>query len=259
MFFDTHAHYDDERFSGEENPVGRDALIESLFASDICGILNCATKTEGFPDTLALAEKYPFMYAALGIHPSDCFRYDDMDDALSTLESALRNPSVVALGEIGLDYHYDFSPRDIQRIYFTEQLSLASRLGLPAVIHDRDAHLDVFESVRAFKGTAVFHSCSESAETVRQLCRAGHYISFSGSVTFKNARVAAEAAAVVPDELLLIETDCPYLAPSPHRGELNHSGFVRYTAQRLAELRGVSLEHIERITADNAKKLFRLL
>ncbi len=258
MIFDTHAHYDDKRFFGEEMNVTRDELLVLLFETSVCGILNCATCIENFEQTLDLSHRYANVYAALGIHPSDCYRYESMPDALAALENALDNNDVRALGEIGLDYHYDFSPRDKQREYFDAQLRIAEKAGIPAVIHDRDAHGDVFEFIRNFKGTAIIHSCSESAETVRQLCKKGHYVSFSGSVTFKNAHSVREAAAAVPDELLLVETDCPYMAPVPFRGKLNHSGYIKYIVDCLAEVRGATPEHIERITEQNAKRLFKV-
>lgn len=257
QFFDTHAHYDDERFSGEENPGGRDALLDRLFSENVCGVLNCATKLEGFEATLWLTRAYEHVYAALGIHPSDTYRYKDMNAALDTLISALKAPKIVAVGEIGLDRHYDFSPYDIQLEYFKAQLQIAQEAGLPAVIHDREAHGDTFDALRDFKGTAIIHSCSESAEVVRQLCRMGHYVSFSGSVTFKNARSVVEAAAVAPDELLLIETDCPYMSPAPLRGKLNHSGNLSLIASKLAEIRGTTTEHIAEITERNARKLLK--
>ena len=253
MIFDTHAHYDDKKFDQD-----RYEILDSLFSSGVSGILNCATATENFKDTLDLSDKYEKVYAALGIHPSDCYRYKSMEDALNVLYDTIRDNDVRALGEIGLDYHYDFSPKESQLPYFAAQLEVAEKLGLPAIIHDREAHGDVFEHLRKFKGVAVIHSCSESAETVRQLCSKGHYISFSGSVTFKNAHSVREAAKAVPDELLLVETDSPYMAPVPVRGERNDSGNIRYIISVLAEVRGGTAENIGRITEENAKRLFKI-
>ena len=253
MIFDTHAHYDDSEF--EED---RSSVIERQFSCGVSGILNCATCLENIPETLKLCKKYERMYAALGIHPSDCYRYKSIDESLSALQRFISDNDVKALGEIGLDYHYDFSPKEKQLPYFEEQLKLAERFGLPAVIHDREAHGDVFDRLRNFKGVAVIHSCSESAETVRQLCLKGHYVSFSGSVTFKNANSVREAAKAVPDELLLVETDAPYMAPVPLRGSRNESLNIRYMIDVLAETRGESPDHIERITEENAKRLFKI-
>lgn len=253
MIFDTHAHYDDEKFEADQKEV-----IEKQFEGGVSGILNCATCLENIPETLKLCKKYERMYAALGIHPSDCYRYKSSDESLSALECAIKDNDVKALGEIGLDYHYDFSPKEKQLTYFEAQLELAYKLGLPAVIHDREAHGDVFERLRAFKGTAIIHSCSESAETVRQLCRMGHYVSFSGSVTFKNASSVREAAKAVPDDLLLVETDSPYMAPVPLRGTRNESLNIKYIIGVLAEVRGSTPEYIEQITEENAKRLFKI-
>jgi len=253
MIFDTHAHYDDAKFDSD-----RDEVLERLFKSGVSGVLNCATAIENFSQTLNLSDKYDKVYAALGIHPSDCYRYESLSDSLQILKDTILNNDVRALGEIGLDYHYDFSPKEKQLPYFAAQLKLAEELGLPAVIHDREAHGDVFEHLRNFRGTAIIHSCSESAETVRQLCGKGHYISFSGSVTFKNAHSVREAAKAVPDGLLLVETDSPYMAPVPKRGQRNDSGNIRCIISVLAEVRGDTTENIERITEENAKRLFKI-
>lgn len=252
MIFDTHAHYDDEKFDADRYEV-----IDGLFKDGVSGILNCATCIENFGATLDLSRKYERVYAALGIHPSDCYRYKSLEDSMERLRSAIAENDVRALGEIGLDYHYDFSPKHSQLEYFDAQLGLAEELGLPAVIHDREAHGDVFERLRKFRGTAVIHSCSESAETVRQLCRLGHYVSFSGSVTFKNASSVREAASSVPDGQLLVETDSPYMAPVPVRGKRNDSGNIRHIIAVLAEVRGVEPSYIEHITEQNAKRLFK--
>ena len=253
MIFDTHAHYDDGKFDPD-----REEVINGLFSSGVSGVLNCATCLENVPATLGLCAKHERMYAALGIHPSDCYRYKSMDDSLDALSRLIGENDVRALGEIGLDYHYDFSPKEKQIPYFEAQLELAEKLGLPAVIHDREAHGDVFDRIRRFRGTAIIHSCSESAETVRQLCRMGHYVSFSGSVTFRNANSVREAAKAVPDKLLLVETDAPYMAPVPFRGQRNDSLKIRHIVAVLAEVREDTPEHIESITEQNAKRLLKI-
>ena len=259
MLFDSHAHYDDKRFFGDEVPEGRDALLSEIFRGGVGKILNAGTNPDTSRAALALAGRYPGFYAAVGVHPSDCPRYSDMDKTISEIEELAKAEKAVAIGEIGLDYHYDHSPFDVQKKWFEAQLSLARSLDLPAVIHDRDAHGDVFEILRRTKGvTAIIHSCSESAETVRQYAKMGFYISFSGTVTFKNAANVALAAAAVPADLLLAETDCPYLAPHPMRGKLNHSGYLKYTVAKLAEIRGVSYEEAEDLTYRNALRVFRI-
>lgn len=259
MLFDTHAHYDDERFLGSENEKTVHELLQSLFDGDVSNIINAGTNIQTSEKSISFSERFDGMYAAVGIHPSDCFKYEDMDTTLEHIAQLAQHRKVVAIGEIGLDYHYDFSPKDIQRQWFAAQLDLAKRLDLPVIIHDRDAHGDVFEMLRATKGVrAVMHSCSESAETVRQLTKMGHYVSFSGSLTFKNAHSVVQAAQAVPLDMVMIETDCPYLAPVPFRGKLNHSGLMIHTAEKLAEIKGISLEEICKITAENAKRFFNI-
>ena len=242
-YFDSHAHYYDERFS-EELEQGVDTLIDTLFSEKVSYIINVGTDPTTSRAAAAQARKYENMYTAIGIHPSDTRFLSDMDSELAFVRELIRSPEskCVALGEIGLDYHYDFSPRDIQKVWFKAQLELARQLDLPAVIHDRDAHGDVFDMIKSTKGVrCVMHSCSESAEAVRQLTDMGHYISFSGSVTFKNAKNTVLSAEACPLDKILIETDCPYLAPTPHRGKLNHSGLVRHTAEKLADNYWMSL------------------
>lgn len=257
MLFDTHAHYDDERFSSDENPLSVDGLLQSLFAGDVKGIVNAGTNLDTCKKSIELSEKFDMMYAAVGIHPSDCFKYSDMDEVLQKIAEMSKHEKAVAIGEIGLDYHYDFSPKDVQKRWFYAQLELAEQLSLPAVIHDRDAHGDVFDMIRRFRNIrVVMHSCSESAEAVKQLTRMGHYVSFSGSLTFKNAKSVIEAAKAAPLDMIMIETDCPYLSPVPHRGKMNHSGLMRHTAEVLAEIKGVSYDDICQITYENALRFF---
>lgn len=252
MYFDTHAHYDDEKFDGI-----RDGLLQSLFQGDVSHILNCATAPSNYQNTIDLTKRYEGIYGAIGIHPSDTYKYPDIEKELSVIEDIIKSEKkIVALGEIGLDYHYDFSPKDIQKEYFKAQLELSEKLNVPVVIHDRDAHGDVFDMLSRVKVRAVLHSCSESAEQVRQYCKMGHYISFSGSVTFKNARSVKEAALAADEDKLLIETDCPYLSPVPHRGKLNHSGYLTYTCAAIAEIRGKTPEYIRDLTRENAKRFF---
>ncbi len=250
MIFDSHAHYDDERF---EN---RDALLSSLFDSNVVGIVNAGTNLNTSGISLDMAEKYERMYACVGIHPSDCYKYNDMEQVLTEVEKMLSHPKAVALGECGLDYHYDFSPKDVQKVWYEAQLCLAEKLGVPVVIHDRDAHADVIDMLLAHDVTAIIHSCSESAEDVKRLVKKGHYISFSGTVSFKNAVNVRRAAAEVPADRLLVETDCPYLAPVPVRGTTNHSGNIIHTAAALAEARSTTTDEILELTRKNAERVF---
>ncbi len=249
--FDTHAHYDDRRFNDD-----RDELLNSLFSSGkVYAAVNCGCDVQSSGRSLALAYKYKNIYAAAGIHPHEASNATDAD--FDTIASFLSDDKCVALGEIGLDYHYDFSPRDVQKTVFERQLCMASELSMPVIIHDREAHADCVDAVlrhRDVKG--VFHSFSGSAETAAVLQKAGWYISFSGSLTFKNANNLIRAAEVVANDRLLVETDSPYLTPVPHRGKRNDSGYVEHIIQKLAEIRGESYEFIETLTRENAKRFF---
>lgn len=249
--FDTHAHYDDKRFDED-----RDDLISGLFDSGkVYGIVNCGCDIDTSKKSLALAHKYKRMYAAVGIHPHEASKVTDAD--YEKIRQMLSDEKTVALGEIGLDYHYDFSPRDIQKTVFENQLLLAEELGMPVVIHDREAHADCIGAVlRHPEVRGVFHSFSGSAETARLLQKQGWYLSFSGPVTFKDARKTVEAVAATANDRLLVETDCPYLTPVPHRGKRNHSGYVCHIIEKIAEIRGESYEFIETLTRENAKRFF---
>ena len=201
------------------------------------------------------------MYTAIGIHPSDTRFLTDMDSDLAKTEELILNPEnkCVALGEIGLDYHYPDTDCEKQMQYFTAQMQMAERLSLPVVIHDRDAHEDVMDVIRKFpKVKGILHSFSGSAEMAKELVKLGYLISFSGTVTFKNARKPKEACSAVPLDRLLIETDAPYLAPHPLRGTLNHSGNLVYTVAAIAEIKGISEEEVCRITEENARRIFKL-
>lgn len=250
MYFDTHAHYDDEAFD-----VDRDSVIQSLPGEGVSLVLNAASDLNSSFKTVALAEKYPFFYAAVGIHPHEASGMSD--ETLEKLRALASNEKVVAIGEIGLDYHYNFSPRETQKEAFRLQMALAQELNLPVIIHNRDAHEDSLEIVRAFPGVrGVFHCYSGSLEMARELIKLGWHLSFAGPVTFNNARKAPEVVAAVPEERLMIETDCPYLAPVPLRGKRNDSRNLKYIAKRIAEIRGTTLEHIAEVTMQNGINFF---
>lgn len=258
--FDSHAHYFDDRFFGAECPEGADVLLSRLFgAGELCGIINVGTDIPSTERALAQADRYPHMYVAAGIHPSDSRHYPDMEAELALLRALLsrRRDKIVAIGEIGLDYHYPETDKEAQARWLHAQLALAQEYDLPVVIHDREAHGDSFDAVCAHPHVrGVFHSYSGSTEMAKELIRRGWYISFSGTITFKNATKIAAVAAEMPRDSVLIETDCPYLAPHPHRGSLNHSGMLSYTAARLGELWGISGEEAAAITAHNAETFF---
>lgn len=259
--FDTHAHYHDARFSEDETLPPRAELLSSLFSETICGIVNVGTDTETSREALALAKGYPRMYAAVGMYPGSCPSADEaaVGDALRVFRVLLDDPKTVAIGEIGFDFHYDDVPREIQAVWFERQLQLAAETGYPVIIHNREAHGATMDLLRKYPDVrGVLHSYSGSAEMAAELMKMGWYISFSGVVTFKNAARMAEVVKSVPVERMLVETDCPYLTPVPFRGRANHSGYLPYTVQRIAELHGTTPEEIADITRKNAETLFRL-
>ncbi len=260
--FDSHAHYFDAKFDGREDEI----LRTEVFGKDVGRVINVGTNPVTNALCVAQAAKYDGMYAAVGIHPEDCqMMTESAADAVSELEKFIgttetrKRSGIVALGEIGLDYHVNGGNPDRlrQMEFFSLQLELAEKTGLPVIIHDREAHGDCFETVLKHPGVrGVFHSYSGSAEMARELTKRGWYISFSGVVTFKNASRIRETAATVSQEYLLVETDCPYLAPHPHRGEINHSGLMKYTVETLAAVRETTPEAIAEITRKNASELF---
>lgn len=246
--FDAHAHYDDKWFDGD-----RDSLLSSMPQNGVSYIVNAAVDIQTSLTAIGFAEKYPFMYACAGIHPENL---DGLaPDYPEQLTELLRHPRVVALGEIGLDYHWDI-PKAEQNRVFEEQLRLARELDMPVVIHDREAHGDVMELVRRYKPRGLMHCYSGSVEMLKEVIKLGMSISLGGTVTFKNARVPVEVAAAVPLDRLLLETDCPYLSPVPYRGKRNDSSNIAYTAQRIADIRGMDAQELVDITTENAKRLF---
>lgn len=252
--FDTHAHYDDDRFEGI-----REECIKESFDIGVEYIVNASSDIKSSKSSLALADKYPQFYAACGIHPHECCDISGKNEALDAVKSLLSHKKAVALGEIGLDYYYDTDWKDKQIEFFDSQLSLAEELKLPVIIHDRDAHGDTIDIIRAHpKSFGILHSFSGSAEMAKQLQKLGWYISFSGVVSFKNASRVIESLLAVDDDRLLIETDCPYLAPVPMRGQTNRSAYLQYTIAAIANAKGVSEEEIAEMTFNNAKRIFNI-
>lgn len=261
--FDSHAHYYDSRFAQEGD--GAHTLLTALFADNVGYIVNIGTDIENSKICVAQAAKYENMYCTVGIHPTDGLRYEDPDKALAELEQLLGTPEsrkaqkIVALGEIGLDYYWDTEHKEKQAYILEKQLKMAEKHDLPVIIHDREAHGDCFDAIcRHPKVQGVFHSYSGSAEMAKDLVRRGWYISFSGVATFKNAPKVREAIAIVPNDRILIETDAPYLAPVPHRGKMNHSGYMLHTAEAVAAVKGIDTDTAIRMTAENAKRLFKI-
>ncbi len=262
MLFDSHSHYFDRRYVNETE--GADTVLErDVFGNGVSCVINVGTNNITSRLCIEQALRYDGMYAAVGIHPEDISPDLDMNSELASLYELIKNENVrkqnkiVAIGEIGLDYHYDRFDKVLQQRYFDAQLDMSLELNIPVIIHDRDAHGDCFETILRYSGTrGVFHSFSGSPEMAIELVKRGWYISFSGVLTFKNARKVLETAKCVPMERILIETDCPYLTPHPYRGKINHSGLMYLTAQRLAEIKNISFSDTVEITAENAKDLF---
>jgi TatD DNase family protein len=253
MLFDTHAHINDPVFDDD-----RDTVLRSLKEKGVSLVMNPGCSLENSLQAIDLANTYDFMYAAVGTHPDTA---DEVDDAVIARYRALcqENPKVKAIGEIGLDYYYETIPRDIQQRAFRLQMDLARELKLPVIVHERNAHDDGMRIVKEYKDvTGVFHCYSGSAEMARQLVDMGWYIGFTGVLTFKNARKAVETAERIPLERIVLETDCPFMAPEPFRGKRNDPGYLYRMAQRLAEIRGISVEEVTAITTENAKKLYRI-
>ena len=258
--FDTHAHYIDARFE-EEYEGGAKALLPEVFASGVSYVINVGTNPENSVRAIEQAKLYGGMYAAVGIHPSDSYFLEGSPDSnLAKIRELLdkrEENKIVALGEIGFDYHYEETDKATQSEYFEKQIKMALEYGLPVIIHDRDAHGDCFDMVRKYPELrGVFHSFSGSRELALDLVRRGWYISFSGVVSFKNAPRVKEVAAAMPRDRILIETDCPYLAPVPHRGKLNHSGLMIHTLSALADTRGEDAEALAEQLMQNSKEFF---
>ncbi len=250
MYFDTHAHYDDEKFD-----LDRGELLEKMRPAGVELIVDPASDIASAKKARDIAAKYDFVYFAAGVHPHEAG--EAAEDYLEEIRALARDPKCVAVGEIGLDYHYDFSPRDVQRRVYGEQLELAKELGLPAIIHEREAVRDNLDVLKAHPGVrGVVHCYSGSWETARELLDMGLYISFTGIVTFKNARRCVEVIEKMPVERMMIETDSPYMAPVPHRGERNSSLNVHLVAERIAEIRGMDPERVAEITAANGRRFF---
>ena len=254
--FDSHAHYNDEAFDED-----RHQLLASMNEKGVAHIMNVGHCTDANITGMALAQQYPFMYCSVGIHPDQAAEIaaQNSHEYLDTLAKQLSQPKVMALGEIGLDYYYDdASPRDVQRKIFEEQLILAKELDVPVIIHNRDAHQDTLDLLKKYRPAGIMHCFSGSAEVAKEVIKLGMYIGFTGVVTFKNARRAVEAAAEVPLDRLLIETDCPYMAPVPFRGHRCDSTMLPSTIEKLAEIKGLTSQEIADITAHNAACVYRI-
>ena len=253
MLFDTHAHMDDRAFDED-----RAELLESLPQQGIQLLMNPGCSLASSYNTSKLAQEYDYIYAAVGSHPDVADEVNE--EVLEEYRKLCKlNPKIKAIGEIGLDYHYEDIPREIQLKAFRMQMALARELGLPVIVHERDAHEDGMKVVEEFPDvTGVFHCYSGSAEMAKELIKRGWYIGFTGVLTFKNARKAIEVASAIPLDRIVLETDCPYMSPEPFRGKRNDPGKLYRMAEKLAEIRGLTLEEIHRITTENGKRLYRI-
>ena len=254
MIFDTHAHYDDEQFDSD-----RDSVLAGMREHNVGTIINVGATLEGCEASVALAEAYDFVYAAVGVHPDEVGSLNE--DTFSRLRQlAVSHPKVVAIGEIGLDYYWEEEPREVQKQWFLRQMELARELSLPIAVHSREAARDTFDLISGYGRDlpGVLHCYSYSPEMAQEYVKLGYYIGLGGVVTFKNAKKAKETAKVIPLERILLETDCPYLAPTPFRGKRNCSVYIDYVAEEIAQLKGISKEEVIAVTEQNARKLFGL-
>lgn len=253
LIFDTHAHYDDEAFDAD-----REALLASMPENGVGLIVDPGCDLDTSRRAVEIAEQYPHVYAAVGWHPENCAPYTR--ESLDTLRAWAKDPKVVAIGEIGLDYYWEQNPpREFQQEVFRDQLALAQELGLPVIVHDRDAHADCLAIVKEFPQVrGVFHCFSGSVEMARELLRRGWYLGFDGPITYKNAVKALDVIAACPTDRMLLETDSPYLSPVPNRGKRNDSRNLPYIAARIAEIKGMTTEEVAEVTLQNGKQLFGL-
>ena len=252
MIFESHAHYDDDAFDKD-----RDKLLAGLNENGIGYVINVSSNLASVRTTLALAKKYPFVYAALGVHPTDTEELNE--ENLEWLKSQCQKDKVVAVGEIGLDYYWDNVERGVQKKWFASQLALANEVNLPVVIHSRDAAkdtLDVMKAEKAIEKKGVIHCFSYTKESAREFLNMGYLIGIGGVVTFHNAKKLRECVEYLPLASILLETDCPYLAPHPYRGKRNSSLYLPYVAAEIAKIKGISKEEVIRATEENAKRLF---
>lgn len=253
MIFDTHAHYDDEQFDTD-----RKELLMSMATEGVGTIVNVGASYDSCQKVVDMAQEYPFMYAAVGIHPDEVGALNEV--SFAQMKQLFQREKVVAVGEIGLDYYWDKESHDQQKKWFIRQLDLAKEFNLPVLIHSREAAADTLEIMKKEAGglSGVIHCFSYSREMAQEYVKMGFYIGIGGVVTFKNAKKIKEVAEAIPLEKILLETDCPYLAPVPYRGKRNDSRYIRYVAEEIARLKDISYEEVIRQTEENARKMYRL-
>lgn len=249
--FDTHSHYDDEKFNPD-----RELLLSTLQSQGVSNVVSCGCDIETTQFNFDLAQAYDFMYFAAGFHP-ECLEGASLKN-LELIKKFAQNKKCVAIGEIGLDYHWMSSTKEVQKEFFTAQIELAADLDLPVIVHDREAHGDTLDILKATKPKGVVHCFSGSKEMAREIIKLGMYIGMNGVVTFNNARKSLEVVKEIPLDRLVLETDCPYLAPVPHRGKRNDSSLIPFIAEKIATLLEMDVQELLNITNENAKKLYNL-
>lgn len=252
--FDSHAHYDDEQFDGD-----RDELLQSLPSRGVCAVINCASDLKSSATSAELSEKYPFFWCACGVHPHEAekeLKTADINEIEKRIVNFAEKKKCVAIGEIGLDYHYDFSPRELQKEIFELQLKLSKELDLPVIVHDREAHEDTMTLLKKYRPKGVVHCFSGSVEMAREVLKLGMYIGLGGAVTFKNAKKPVAVAAATDIDRILLETDCPYMAPVPFRGTRCASDMIAYSAQTIASVKNMDVQTLVDAATENTKRLF---
>lgn len=253
MIFDTHAHYDDGQFEEDRNEI-----LASMPELGVGTIVNVSATYESCERVIALAQKYPHVYAAVGIHPDEVGVLDD--EKFAAMKKLFQKEKVVAVGEIGLDYYWDNEPHEVQKEWFIRQLELAKELELPVLIHSREAAADTMYIMKTYAQglSGVIHCYSYSKEMAEEYVKMGFYIGVGGVVTFKNAKKLKDVVEAIPLEKIVLETDCPYMAPEPYRGKRNQSSYLQYVAEKIAELKGISVEEVIAVTEANARKMYGL-
>ena len=247
--FDSHAHFDDDRFKDDLKSV-----VETMKSNGVVGVINGGVNYESSAKIVELSEKYDIFYSAVGVHPEDLYGGENFSP--EKLLPLVSHPKIVAIGEIGIDYHWDTHPAEVQKKWFADQIEFAKSVNLPVIVHDREAHNDTLEILKKHKPKGVLHCFSGSNEMAKEILKLGMYIGVGGVVTFKNARKTVEVVKDLPLDRLLLETDAPYLAPEPFRGKTCHSGLIYYTAQKIGEIKNMSTEDVLKITNENARRLF---
>lgn len=247
--FDSHAHYTDKAFNDD-----RENMLGSLKESGISGIINCGADLKSSEESIALSEKYDYVYCACGVHPEEV---DGLPESyIDILRNMATSRKCVAVGEIGLDYYWRQDNKELQKKVFEEQILLAKELDLPVIVHDREAHEDTLTILKKHKPKGVLHCFSGSAETAKEILKMGMYIGLGGAVTFKNAKKPVEVAEMLPLDRLLLETDCPYMAPVPMRGKRNYSAYIEYVAEKIGEIKGIDAQTVTDTATENTKRLF---